>query len=223
MGRADKFDGQERLGITAGGVQLRLRQVEGLREIGPFEARIPEVSTEDVRARKVAASKIGGNQIRPAQIRSAQRSPFQLHAHEVCSRDKSAVQVIVAGGEVCGADFLTDFHQHSPDPGVNIAKVDGKYPAHVRRHLLDFHSDAVDQVRRVRVEGSAGRFREVPEHFVKLPDNFERVEHVFGCFRLGFPTDSLEEVLGYILAGTEAVEGDATTKAPRTKAVMNGA
>lgn len=106
---------------------------------------------------------------------------------------------------------------------MDVAEAEGEDLLRFGHRIFDCHSELIDLVRGVRVERSAGSFYQVPEHFVELPDNFERREHVFRCCRICFPADSLEEVLGDVLAGSEAVEDSTSPEAPRTQALVDGA
>lgn len=104
-----------------------------------------------------------------------------------------------------------------------LAEVQGQDQLATFHRLLDRPPEFVDLVRGVRVEGPAGGFCQVPEHFVELPDDLEGREHLFRCSWVRFPADALEEVLGDVLTGSEAVEDGASPEASWSEAVVDGA
>ncbi|WAP50853.1 hypothetical protein OL239_12760 [Arthrobacter sp. ATA002] len=66
-------------------------------------------------------------------------------------------------------------------------------------------------------------FRQVPQHFVELPDDSKGGEHLICRLRAFTPALSGEHSLGHGLAGTKTVKDGAAAESPRDQALMDGA
>ena len=145
-------------------------------------------------------------------------------AHQVRSGGKYLLQVVVSVGGVGGSYFLADVHEHSTYLLMEV--IHGQFQDLVdltAQCAFDGDPQLGGPVLEVRVVGAVRGFDEVPEHLVELAGDLERREHVLLHLWVGAPGGSVEEVLGDVLSGAEAVEDGAARKAPGAQPVVDGA